>query len=247
MWLVLCSATDQAGIWVYERLRARGLDPLELVTAEVLSAGLRWCHRLDSRGVDIEVELADGREIRSDDVRGVVNRIVAIPNDALRFAKPPDAEYAEQEIYSFYMSWLYSLPRPLLNPPTPQGLSGRWRHVSEWANLASRAGLQVPVTEWGHDQACGDRDLATSMRLRPVSKDLQMVFVVDGKVVGRDLTEEEEGACALVAVLSETPLLAIELVRDRSGWMFNGASANADLRLGGEPLADALFERLIEA
>ena len=124
MWLVLCASTDPSALWAYEGLVARGLKPVELVTAEVLAYSLRWEHRLSVRGSSIDITLADGRRINGDGTKGVLNRLQWAPSEHLMAAAPEERQYASQEIYAFLMGWLYSLPQPVLNRPTPQGLSG---------------------------------------------------------------------------------------------------------------------------
>jgi hypothetical protein len=69
MWLVLCSAQDVSALWAYQGLQARGLRPLELVTAEMLPYSLKWDHRLGAAGAGTSITLADGRVIKSDAMR----------------------------------------------------------------------------------------------------------------------------------------------------------------------------------
>ncbi len=97
MWLVLCSAYDIPALWAYQGLRARGLAPVELVSAELLTNTLRWEHRLGSAGVSINISLADGRVIRGDRVRGTLNRLLSLPFEYFQMASPVDRQYATQE------------------------------------------------------------------------------------------------------------------------------------------------------
>jgi hypothetical protein len=74
----------------------------------------------------------------------VLNRLVSVPDEMLRPAHPQDRDYVTQELTAFFLSWLYSLPPPVLNRPAPHGLCGSWRHRSQWVWLAARAGLPTP-------------------------------------------------------------------------------------------------------
>ena len=139
MWLVLCASTDVSALWAAQGLNARGLEPLEVVSAEMLAQSQRWEHRVGAKGVTIDITQADGRRLRSDTVRGVLNRLVSVPYAPLLLAHPADRDYASQELTAFFLSWLYALSLPVINRPTPQGLAGQWRHRSEWLWLAAQA------------------------------------------------------------------------------------------------------------
>jgi len=50
VWLLLCAADDVPALWAATRLTARGLDPLVVLTPELLHYSFRWEHRLHSHG-----------------------------------------------------------------------------------------------------------------------------------------------------------------------------------------------------
>ena len=79
MWLMICSAQDESALWAYYGLRARGLNPLELVTAEMLTTSARWEHTVGVDGANFTVTLADGRVINNRRINGVVNRLTHVP------------------------------------------------------------------------------------------------------------------------------------------------------------------------
>ena len=244
MWLVLCPTHDLSAIWAYERLKERGLSPLEIVAAETLGCSLRWEHRLGAEGVRVTIDLADGRTIEGDRVRGVLNRLQAAPLDALAVAEPGDVDYASQELYAFFLSWLHALPGVVLNPPTPQGLCGRWRHVSEWLVLAARAGLPTPDYRWSPAETTNENGFGPT-RLAPPGARTTTVFVVDQQVVGNTVPEAHLSAARRLARSTGSPLLGIDFSQTPSGdWLFAGASSIPDLTAGGEALIDALYETL---
>ena len=76
MWLVLCASIDAFGALGQPGAQARGLEPLERVSAEMLAQSQRWEHRVDAQGATIDITLADGRHIRNDAIQGVLNRLV---------------------------------------------------------------------------------------------------------------------------------------------------------------------------
>ena len=78
-------------------------------------------------------------------------------------------------------------------------------------------------------------------RLVPPDTPVQTVFVVAGQVVGATLPRHIRHGCRRLAELSHTALLGIEFAAGSADpWTFAGATPMPDLRLGGEPLLDAL-------
>lgn len=242
MWLMICSEQDPSAIWAYHGLQARGLRPFQLVTAEMLTRNAKWEHYVGIDGSHINITLADGRVINNRTLRGVVNRLTHVPLHHLEHA--PDYDYAVQEYTAFFMSWLNALPQPVFNNATSQGLSGAWRHVSEWVYLAAKAGLQTPdYTQTSHDQI--DESVEVR-RMIPEGMKTTMAITVGDRVFGPFLPLAVRNACSELARISETPLLGVELAYDQPNntWLFAGATPMPDLRLGGEALLDVLAVKL---
>ncbi|HEY0323792.1 MAG TPA: hypothetical protein VGC66_22760 [Pyrinomonadaceae bacterium] len=242
MWLVLCSNDDLSALWAYQGLKERGLAPMELVSAEVLAHSLRWEHRLGADGTYTEITLPDGRTINNRSTRGTLNRLQAFPGYLLR-ARASDRLYATQEFTAFFMSWLNALPAPVLNRPTAQGLSGPWRHISEWVWLASRASLPVP--RYAETSREWTAQALYSGRLVPANTPVETIIVVAGQAVCERAPAEIREGCIQLSRLSETELLGVEFVVSETGlWTFVGATPFPDLRLGGQMLLDELFSAL---
>jgi hypothetical protein len=235
-WLVLCDSRDRAALWAHERLSALGLAPLELVTSGDL-AGAGFEHRIDEEGASTVITLTDGRAVRSAEVRGTLNRLASAPAADLARLPPGDRDYALQELHALYLSWLHSLPGSLLNPPDHRGLCGAWRPPSQWADLGGRAGLAVrrDVFPTGLDE---DQPGA------PVGED---AIVVGEHVFSRlPLTPAATAGCVRLAALAGTPILGIRFEdagSDRAE-VLAWAGPLPDLRLGGEPLVEALADAL---
>jgi hypothetical protein len=237
VWLVLSDSSDPSAAWARHGLRLRGLDPIELVTADRLVSGALWSHRIDGDGARFEILLADGRRISSNRVRGALNRIVAVPPEALAGAAAEDRDYALQELTAFFMSWLHALPGPVLGRPTPQGLSGRWRHVSEWVWLAAAAGLRTPAYHQGSHNGAGWQEPA----LAPFGAPRRTVLVAGSRAVASDAPATVLEGCLRLSRLADAELLGVDFTWNRSdGWTFVGASPYPDLRPGGEQFLDAL-------
>src|SRR5215510_1695188 len=205
MWLVLCTSIDDAALWASQGLQARGMEPLERVSAAMLAQSQCWEHRVDRQGAAIDITLADGRHIRSEAIQGVLNRLVCVPFEPLQLAHPADREYASQELTAFCLSWLYALPSPVINRATPQGLAGQWRHRSEWLRLAACAGLPTPLYRKTSEDPRDERD--GQGRFVPSDTSVQMVFVVADQIVGTTLPRHIRHGCRRLAERSHTGLL----------------------------------------
>src|SRR5436309_15802542 len=110
--LVLCSETDLAALWAWRGLAALGPEPV-LVTAGLLASARGWTHEVGEGLASFTITLADGRELRSTEIGGVLNRLVQLPSPAMH-AAAGDRSYAEQEWAAFAVSWLHALPGPVL-------------------------------------------------------------------------------------------------------------------------------------
>lgn len=231
-WLVLCEPDDADGIWAHEGLSRRGLAPLELVTSAQLVDARRWEHRLGAEGVSLEVELADGRTIRGDRVHGVLNRLAGVFPGQLARGAPEDREYASQELYAFFLSWLAGLPGRVLNRPSPQGLSGVWLDPTEWLVLAARAGLSAPAYRSG------------ARRRRPPLGTRRTVLVVGRRALGPSAEPELVESCGRLARLVRAAILGVDFSVEAGRWSFAGATPLPRLSRGGERLLDLLAEAL---
>lgn len=219
MWLILCEPYDRAAIWVYQRLRARGDVPTELVTPAQLVYAPRTKHWIASDDAGLEIVLADGRRIASSEVTGVLNRMVHLPTDHLGAVQQSDRAYAMEELSALVVSWLACL-RNVINEPHPLGIGGHDRHPTEWARLSRDAGFRL-----GHLRAGAG----------------SMCLVLDNEIFGPPTPPRSARACARLAAMSDTRLLGVLL--DATSGDFVAATPLPDLRVGGPPLLDALSGR----
>lgn len=238
MWLIACNPGDVAALWAARLLSERGLEPLEVVSAEALAYSPRIEHRLGAGPPSVQIQLADGRAVSSEGVRGLLNRLTHPPMGHLEVAPQREREYAMQEISALFLSWLTAMPGPVLNRPAPFGLAGPGLDPLQWLALAARAGLptapeRVPSRQNGHTQA----------RSAPNCN----AVVACGALFGAPLPGSMAAPCLRLAELSGVDILGIELRRDDTGpWRFAGAHPMPDLRIGGEPLIDHLATELTE-
>jgi hypothetical protein len=227
MYLVLCDSHDLAALWAWRELRQR-LDGVELITADALAYAVRWEHRVDSKQTSTTITLADGRVIRTSDVRGTINRIARLPFDHFR-ATAADREYAAAEQLAFFASWMHALPKPVLNPASPSGLNGgaQWRDHSEWLLLALQCGLDVaPYVESDSDE----------VTLPPLT-DTQSLIVIGDRVLGAPHPAPIADGCLALAHRANLGILGLAFSSD---WSFLYADVLPDLRLAGRAGIDAL-------
>ena len=242
MWIVFCSSLDHSALWAFEGLQRRGLAPLELVTAECLGVARLWEHRVGAGGAHLKISLQDGRTLCSSRIRGALNRIAAPSNALIQHAVEADREYARAEMQAFYLSWLHAVPGNVVNRPTPQGMSGSWRHISEWAAIAARCGFPVPR----YRQTDLDPIERGYASLAPAGAKVANLVVLDGVgVFGAAVPEKIADACQSLARTERNEMLGIDVYQDAAGeWLFAGATPTPWLQSGGEPLLDGLFTLL---
>lgn len=241
--LILYEEYDLSAAWLADRLRARGRAVRALTAATLGAETLRWHHRLGAGGVDFILTHSNGQTLSRDDCGGVVNRLHYLPLALLARIGGEDEDYARSELYALFLSWMAALPTPILNPPTPQGLAGNWRHPSAWTMLAQAAGL--PVVAWRQDSA-GEPERDWTIAEQPGEI---CVVAVGGRLVQPgwpatiDLTAAVEHGCIALARAAGVRLLGVRLIPDDAipeGWRFVGANLLPDLAAGGEPMVDAI-------
>ncbi len=230
MWLVLADRADEAALWAYLGLKRRVLDPLEFVMPEELAAGARFHQFLSAGGDGSAVELRDGRRLEGSRLRGVLNRLAALPEPP---PASPDSGYISNEYSAWLMSWLAGLACPVLSPPGCGMLCGDYRSDVEWRVLAAEAGLDFEPLRVGSEEDAV-----------PGESPLHTVFVVNGETIAGNAPEQVRSGCARLAELAGAPLLGLDFESGSGGWLFRGASPLPDLRAGGAPLLDSLARAL---
>jgi hypothetical protein len=241
MWLLLCEPNDVHALRASRGLRARGVEPLEVVSSEQLAYGLRWEHRLDRHGVRTEIALADGRTIRSSEVRGTVNRLQRVPDAHFARASEADRIYAHQELTALTLSFLHGLPGPMLNRPAGPSPSGPWLNPSEWTWQALQAGLQVAPYSFTSDEPSHRADdFAQATSGLP----LETLTVAGQGVVGRRAPAETVAGCLRLGERTGASLLEVQFAIRDGDWVFAGATPYPELARGGDPLLGLMADAL---
>ena len=237
MWLVLCDEADASARWVWDGLRRRSVA-VELVPTRLLSAALRWNHRIGPDGASFAVDLPDGRCVESRAVHATLNRVVSLSPPS-EYAASPDGEYALQELLALYLSLLRCLSPPVLNPSSPQGLAGRLRYAPEWTALASRAGFTTdPFRVASTEERTDPRTTDHSGRPAVLS---QTLLVAAGRLFGNPVAPGVATAACRLASLAGVDLLGVQVATTADGTAtFVSADLYPDLRPAGDALLDHL-------
>ncbi|MCP4418364.1 MAG: hypothetical protein GY805_17225 [Chloroflexi bacterium] len=239
MWLILSASHDFHAQWAFTQLQQRGLEPIEWITDQQFAYANCWEHYVDQQGCSVTFKLTDGRTIHGQQIRGVLNRLLTFSTDHFVLAKQSERLYAAQEMNAFFASWLHSLPCPVLNSPSATGLSGRWRHISEWIWLAYQAGLQTDLYQ---ESDLTPRNLYHMQgQLSPPTPSTQTVIIIGQHVLGHSMPPMVITGCRELAQLAQTSCLEINFsVDEKERWFFSGASPLPALIETGEAGLDAL-------
>ena len=87
------------------------------------------------------VTLVGGVRVPPGDLTGVFNRLQWLAPPP--FPDEADRNYASSELFAYAIAWLTSLRCPVINPASPQGVSGASRSSSEILCIAESAGLSA--------------------------------------------------------------------------------------------------------
>lgn len=212
-YLILAHIGDDIAIRTYALLKKHyGSDDVKLVSSEELIYAPHWSHQLDDTNPNSTIILANNTVLSSDEIGVVFNRLRYVVMPHFDQAKQNNREFAIMEMYGLLLSWLQSLPCPIINPPSPRGLGARTLSDIEWFYLASQAGLPVQgfafssdprihstsgyVPYWRKDEYGQDGFLHLervsphlvgrhpTFYLEPLEENRKFVFVIGKKVIG---------------------------------------------------------------
>jgi len=137
MLIILAKRGDETAAWLADRWRRH--DAVLVSPADLSRSG--WNLHLASPGKS--TTRIGRRDVRNDEIDGVVTRIPCVEADDLHHIVPSDRQYVASEMTAFLLVWLSSLACPILNHPTPNSLGGPGWRPEQWTQLASRLGIRV--------------------------------------------------------------------------------------------------------
>lgn len=236
MILIIAEPADLGALWLRSQLARLLADPVEVVTPAQLVYAPSILHRLTSRCSNGDLRLSDGRTLRMSAVRGMINRMGAVPTAHLHAADAAERDYAASELHAFLLGWLASFDCPVLNPPSPESLAGPSHSRMSALHFAAIGGL-------------GCRPISiTTMAPQPLeqapTQSTVVHFVLDGQVIGPILPAAMRDAMVAFARLWGTRLVQIETVSVDGCNEFVRATSLVDFQAGGGTLVRAIARAL---
>lgn len=247
--------------------REHGPERVRIVSADELILASRWHHHLDGGAWGTEVLLSDGTALVSDEIGGVLNRLRPPTQELFPDFSEEDASYAAMETHALWLSWLASLPCPVMNRPSPAGLAGRERGEVEWLARAGRSGLPTrgyflstnarryakPRYEPQAYQGSGAVSIAALGRspalfLEPVEEPAAVVTVVGRRILGAPAAVWDDGL-RMLAAGADCDLLEVACCLKQGGSWGNAgdwriSNVSSWVRSGGNDVVQAIIELL---
>jgi hypothetical protein len=229
MIVVVASISDQQAAAAVERWQATGVDATILTCHDLAQPGWRWS--LDGGAGAL---VLGGRQVPMGDVTGVITRLACVTAFELPFVRPIDREYAASEMHAFLLALLASLPCPVINRPTPEGLCGPTWSVEQWVAVAARE--QVCVRPAVRREYAGG--VVVDL---PIHGPRRVIQVVGDRAFGAP-SDRHERAAVVVARAAGAELLRLWFEAECETPTFIDADSWIDL--SDPAIADAVRERV---
>lgn len=228
MLVILASRHDAVAASLAARWSA---EDVALVTPENLSAS-GWRHYPGSP--ESSSAPLGGRAVGECEITGVLSRMWGVGEFDLPHIVPEDRAYVGMEMTAFITSWLYGLPCPVLNRPTPTCLTGiNWRE-EEWTHRAARLGIPVRTVR--------RRTALDAEAQPPTAAGPACVVTVVGKRCVGDADETLKTHARNLAAAAGTELLDVHFDGAGPDAVFLGVGLWPDVT--APEIADAILEHL---
>ncbi len=132
---------------IAEAAEERGVELLRWSPAQMIGE-VSLALSIDESGARVTFGLADGRELRGEELRGVITLIDGFDPELWPRYSPRDRDYAATEALASWVAALTALPCPLLNRPAPDALGGAVLSPVVVSTIAARVGLGAPSTAY---------------------------------------------------------------------------------------------------
>jgi hypothetical protein len=228
MLVVIASAADEHAACLLPHFRR--LEPLLLTPADLSKPG--WQLRTDRPGEGSLI--ASGRQIRLDQIDGVLTRLPVVFPQELVAIDEPDRVYAAQEMTAFLRYFLTSLRCPVLNRATPGSLCGPMWRRERWQQLAASCGLPTEVCERRGRRTTGGDE----------SREPRLTVTLIGDEMLDDVPGDIRASTRALARAASVHMLSVSYLMTAGAAVFCRADACPSL---SEPRSAHLIEECIVA
>jgi hypothetical protein len=227
MLIILAKREDEIAAWLAHRWQSH--NAVLLSAADLSMRG--WSLHLASPGKS-RACIGD-RDVRNEDINGVVTRMPRVDVEDLEQIVPSDRQYVAAEMTAFLLAWISSLTCSVLNRPTPGNLGGPLWRAEEWAHLASR--LEIPVSPVHRK---------TPDRVPSQEEESACAVTVVGDACLGNAAEPLIKNARKLAKAAGTDLLTVRFTGPEADSAFVSASVWPDL--SSPEIADAVLQCLLE-
>ncbi len=227
MIVVIASNSDEAAKTLVKQWQA---DDACLLTCEDLSV-CGWRYYLDHSRTSIA--MIGGREVPLQEISGVLTRLPYVLEQELLHIVPADRQYVATEMNAFLTAWLFTLPCPVFNRPSPTCLAGpNWR-VERWTYVAAQVGIPIRPIQRKVTLAA-----SASPEVEPTRPTHTSVTIIGNTHFG-SLDPTLIVQARRLAVAASVDLLTVRFSDPASGSYFIGASTWPEL---DDEIANALID-----
>lgn len=238
MILFIAEPGDFSALWLVAWLRDQTSVEIRVVTPLQLACAQEIAFEMSSRTAHSCFRLSVDDTLDSAKMCGVVNRMAVVPGAIAERAANADRQYATDELHAFFLGWLASLECPVLNPPSPECLSGPWHSDIVCRAMASEAGLGPDGLRLRIED---EPPMAES---QPVPASATRHFVLDSRLIGPLVSARTRDALIQFAQLWGGRLLQVDTVSMGDRRAIHSATSLVDFRSGGPLLARAVLTAL---
>jgi hypothetical protein len=219
MLLIICHPFDDAAKYFYAYCERRSPGMAVLVNADILTSAKTWELQLrNDQPAYFHCELHNGKILDTSNVSAIFNRTQYINIGNWKAAGKTEKNYAEQEFYAFFLGWLYSFKGMISNLPTAQCMSGVFKQVMVWRNLAAQVGMPVLDYDSSDDAAPPSQPLHSNNRR-------QNMYITGDTIIGHLPGMPAANLLMEFARQQECNFLELLFERENKRWKFDTANA----------------------
>jgi hypothetical protein len=213
--IVICHPADYPAIAFYRYCNSLKKGSFDLINADVLTCAFKWNFTLKNEGnTGLEILLHNGKTLSLKSTGSVFNRMQYVNLGMWNYAKPEEKDYITQELYSFFVSWLFSFKGRITNIPSPQSLFGAHLEPIAWRKSAADLGINVKETLSCETEAGRER-----------KKLKKYAYVIGNKTCGYIPPNTAPESLTALALENNVDFLEVEFESSKGEWEFVNATS----------------------